>query len=132
MHQGLQGALQCLLTILGTSHLSFDCCTQNHKAVFVRSLPYLYRTTQNNNDKSIIEDLISSSVSAMTANSCDDAWHCGGNWTTGNTFDYVDIADQATSSALLVSAMGVYNTDTTGIKPPLGQVKQAASISIKG
>lgn len=114
------------------AQLTLSCCIQNFKAVFLRSLPYLYRTTQNDNDKTIIEDLISSSVSAMTSNSCDDSWHCGGNWTKGNTFDRIDIADQHVSSALLVAAMGVYNTDTEGIRPSLGEVNQASAVSAKG
>lgn len=43
---------------------------QSFKGVLARSLPYLYRTTESEEDKSTIEELIRNSVQAMVVSQC--------------------------------------------------------------
>lgn len=83
---------------------------QGFKAIYVRNLAYLYRQTSNQTIKDSIRKTIDTSVQAMVQNSCDTEWNCGGNWTT-DTAPVKAVRSQHVSSALLVSALGIHESN---------------------
>jgi len=85
---------------------------QGFKAILVRNMAYLYRATNNQNDQNSIKTILGATIGAMARNSCDANWNCGGNWTT-DTAPVLYVRSQYVSSALLVSALGVF-TEGTG------------------
>ncbi|KUJ12476.1 family 76 glycoside hydrolase [Mollisia scopiformis] len=78
---------------------------QGFKAIFLRQLAYLYRTTEDTAVKDSIAAVVTQSATAALA-TCDGYWNCTGGW-TAKTVDYPAFRSTHLVAAALVAAEGI-------------------------